>query len=392
MYFTGVNPNFQTGLVFGGKVIDAASPNYFLLESLTQVKESIKNEVEHLLKEFEERLEKSEGYVQSVKISWNSLFDEKRSEYEKAIEGLGEKHVRDAQARLRSLRGKIDELKGKEKEVKSLNSKLVELKSDRFKSLEELKEVRKNRFQKRLMKVKEWEDIFGGQIRIAVIPGGDRKNYIEKLKALLTGSRIYDRDIEKIAKTVDPDDLVVAVKNNQLDVLIRDSGLSRELIKKLVEHLRGVRKNELYEFEIIELFDLPDIRFEVEPGKEKPLNELSVGTKSTVIVSLAMIEGKAPLVIDQPEESLDTQFIFDQIVKKLRREKEKRQFIFTTYNPNIVVSADAELNFVLSATAEKGQIQSAGGVDRFDTNKLILLHLEGGEDAFKLRAQKYIKV
>jgi len=61
---------------------------------------------------------------------------------------------------------------------------------------------------------------------------------------------------------------------------------------------------------MVQLEDSILIIFEVEPGKFKPLNELSVGTKSTVIVSLAMIEGTNPLVIDQPEDSLDTEFIY----------------------------------------------------------------------------------
>jgi len=253
-----------------------------------------------------------------------------------------------------------------------------------------LKEARKRRFEKRLTKAKEWESAFNSQIKIEIIYSGDKKEYIERLKVLLTGSYIYDRDIEKITKIVDPDNLIAAVINNQPEALATSTELATDLVKRLVERLRGEQLHELYELEIVNLPDFPQIKFEIEPGKVKPLNELSGGTKSTIIVSIAMIEGKAPLIIDQPEESLDTQFIYDQIVKKLRQEKEKRQFIFTTYNPNIVVSADAELNFILSASADKGEIRSSGGIDRLDTNKLILLHLEGGEDAFKRRTQKYI--
>ena len=121
----------------------------------------------------------------------------------------------------------------------------------------------------------------------------------------------------------------------------------------------------------------------------KPLNELSVGTKSTVILLLAMIEGKAPLVIDQPEDSLDTEFIYNEIVYRLRNDKESRQFVFTSHNANVVVAGETELAYVLSATSDRGTIKSSGGIDRSDTNRLMLLHLEGGAEAFKLRAQKY---
>jgi hypothetical protein len=104
---------------------------------------------------------------------------------------------------------------------------------------------------------------------------------------------------------------------------------------------------------------------------------------------LAMIEGNAPLIIDQPEDSLDTLFIYEQIVKKVREQKETRQFIFATHNPNVLVSADADLSFVLEATADRGAVKSHGGIDRKDTNELLLLHLEGGDAAFKARGSKY---
>jgi len=86
-----------------------------------------------------------------------------------------------------------------------------------------------------------------------------------------------------------------------------------------------------------------------------------------------------------------TPIIYNQIVKKIRKEKSSRQFIFTTHNANILVAGDADMSHVLSASADKGYIKSSGGIDRLDTNRLVLLHLEGGHEAFHLRAQKYLK-
>jgi len=83
--------------------------------------------------------------------------------------------------------------------------------------------------------------------------------------------------------------------------------------------------------------------------------------------------------------------LYEQIVKKVREQKELRQFIFTTHNANLLVSADADLSFVLEASAEKGMVRSHGGIDRQDTNDLLVIHLEGGEAAFKVRGLKYKK-
>lgn len=108
-----------------------------------------------------------------------------------------------------------------------------------------------------------------------------------------------------------------------------------------------------------------------------------------VILNIAMVEGEFPLLVDQPEDALDSPFIFDYVVKTLRMQKELRQFILTTHNANILVSADTEQVFVLKATATDSKIDSFGSIDRFNTRDLILLNLEGGKDAFDLRRKKY---
>lgn len=192
-----------------------------------------------------------------------------------------------------------------------------------------------------------------------------------------------------LAYSVDPELLVQAVLVDQVEMLANASGLAVELCERCIGQLRQKQLQELLAMEEVPIRDKPSIRFAVAPDVEKPLNELSVGQKGTVIISLALVEGEAPIVIDQPEDSLDTVFIYEEIVRKLRAGKEKRQFIFATHNPNVLVSADADLSFVLAATADKGTIRASGGIDQTDTNRLLLLHLEGGEEAFRLRSQKY---
>jgi len=156
-----------------------------------------------------------------------------------------------------------------------------------------------------------------------------------------------------------------------------------------LDTLRLRNLEDLLQLEIVPLQDCPEIRFEIETGRDKPLHELSVGQKGTVIISLAPIEGIAPLVIDQPGERLDTLSVHEQVVATLRPQKDLRQFIFTTHNPNVAVGRDAESSYVLELTADRGSVKSSGGIDSLETNKLSLVHLEGGEKAFTLRPLKY---
>jgi DNA repair exonuclease SbcCD ATPase subunit len=40
-----------------------------------------------------------------------------------------------------------------------------------------------------------------------------------------------------------------------------------------------------------------------------------------------------PLIIDEPEDNLDSEFIFHSLVPVLRTAKERRQVIIVTHNP-----------------------------------------------------------
>ncbi|MDP2954433.1 MAG: hypothetical protein Q8O76_14110, partial [Chloroflexota bacterium] len=65
------------------------------------------------------------------------------------------------------------------------------------------------------------------------------------------------------------------------------------------------------------------------------------------------------------------------------------QCLFATRNANILVSADSEQIIALKADAQHGEVASTGSLDRFDHRRLVIYHVEGGEDAFRRRHTKY---
>ena len=110
---------------------------------------------------------------------------------------------------------------------------------------------------------------------------------------------------------------------------------------------------------------------------------------------LLLLESKAPLIVDQPEDDLDNRFITEGIVPRIREEKRCRQFVLSTHNANIPVLGDAELIVGLSPTGEAqgGSARIApdqvGAIDTAPVRKLVEELLEGGEDAFERRRRKY---
>lgn len=139
---------------------------------------------------------------------------------------------------------------------------------------------------------------------------------------------------------------------------------------------------------------------------------MSPGKRAFVILRLLLEFGnnECPILIDQPEDSLDNRAIFTELVQYLRDKKKQRQIILVTHNPNVVVGADAEQVIVANQTGVKneningrkfayisGALENSRPKDSSCATVLesqgIREHvceiLEGGEDAFKKRESKY---
>jgi len=124
--------------------------------------------------------------------------------------------------------------------------------------------------------------------------------------------------------------------------------------------------------------------------KKKTLGRdtMSFGERCGTILELVLHSGDHPIIIDQPEEHLDSKFIADRIVDIIRKQKINRQIVICTHNANIVVLGDSELVTVLSVNA-KGTCGSQDALESPNIRGKIYDVLEGGPEAFKKREQKY---
>ena len=117
---------------------------------------------------------------------------------------------------------------------------------------------------------------------------------------------------------------------------------------------------------------------------------LSLGQQQSIVLSMLLFsDSQDPLVIDQPEDNLDSLFIAKVLVANLRKIKERRQVVVVTHNPNIAVLSDTELIVPLRASSEKATIAERGSIDTVVTQKHVCRILEGGEAAFRKRAKIY---
>lgn len=118
-------------------------------------------------------------------------------------------------------------------------------------------------------------------------------------------------------------------------------------------------------------------------------NSLSDGQRNTAALVLLLAQGEGPLVIDQPEDELDSNFVSKELIPMLRTVKPNRQLILATHNANLPVNGDAELVYAFEAINGKGVVRACGGLDRSDVKKAILDIMEGSKEAFTSRREKY---
>jgi len=205
-----------------------------------------------------------------------------------------------------------------------------------------------------------------------------------------------------LARSISPVDFVNGIKKKNLDLLkeIKDSEGARIFTdSEITRIIARVFEHHAYEdFETLIYDDLPRISVTKtvvdDTGKTvnitRSLSQLSLGQQQSILLAI-LLQSKSttPLIIDQPEDNLDSEFIYKTIVANLRRIKENRQVIIVTHNPNIAILGDAELIIPLKSTSLKSHIRERGSIDRPATRDLCCDILEGGKIAFVRRKEIY---
>lgn len=124
--------------------------------------------------------------------------------------------------------------------------------------------------------------------------------------------------------------------------------------------------------------------------KGKDLSRHSLGQRASALILFLLAQKDTDiLIIDQPEDDLDNQTIYDEVIKEIVKLKPNMQFIFATHNANIPVLGDSEkvvaCNFEDSSKIEIVE----GSIDTPAIQKYIVSIMEGGEEAFNRRKDIY---
>lgn len=176
------------------------------------------------------------------------------------------------------------------------------------------------------------------------------------------------------------EDSVMSFVHDKAEVIKDDFETAKKRVSK---------RQEFYDF----VFGLEyiGVNFKLKMGG-RSLEELSPGERGIVLLIfyLALSKESKPIIIDQPEDNLDNQSIYNKLVPCICKAKQKRQVIIVTHNPNIAVACDAEQ--IIYCKKENGINQihyESGAIEHSTICKHVVDVLEGTMPAFDLRRLKY---
>ena len=329
------------------------------MQSFEKIKENINKEIA-LLKQIQGKfITKKDGFI---------------DEFEKIKREINQDLNPDTYLKLNQDKAKI------ETSIKNFKDKLENINTTKTRLTKNLKKRRElimrvnSIYKDRIQKINESQD----NIKITFVANGNKEKFIDDMKNLVRGSGIRGDIISKLNNFSD----YIGIME---DIYLNDSKILKTLIKDSdIEKINNIMKGKL---DIVcEYVSENDVEIKYH---DKPLKNHSLGQRASAII-LFIIEQKENdlIIIDQPEDDLDNQVIYKELITTIRKRKKDIQFIFSTHNANIPVLGDAEQIICLKDDGSNININN-NSIDNSSIQNDIVQIMEGGPEAFKRRQQIY---
>jgi predicted ATPase len=212
------------------------------------------------------------------------------------------------------------------------------------------------------------------KLTIEVLFKDRRDKFLDKLKQIFRGSGIREAAYQEIESTF-KDFIEIYKGSAKLNDILNENQVV-EFKNRFSENLESLLTFKVDNKIIINY-----------NGKSLDKHSLGQRASALILFLLAQKENNV-LIIDQPEDDLDNQTIYDEVIKELKKIKGNMQFIFATHNANIPVLGDSEKVVSCSYDEKKISVHS-GTIDNHQTQRFIVDIMEGGDEAFNRRKNIY---
>lgn len=360
-----------------------------LLTPLKVASKSLNEEIKDSIQELHRQIELSYSILQKTqfetdRVKHNEEFENKKKELqEHGIDDIN--NYQKYAERLKVKEEELEELLKITAEAQSLREQLSLLKNSLYDRQTEIT-------QKRQMIV---DALSTDKVQIRVRKWSDKKKFIHQFREVIQREKGYDNGLNIIDKQcfgTRPIDFPSAygqiiddfykMKDGNDSVGGFDGWMAR-LIKELDDE-------QMAKLETLIPDDQIDVLYKPNGyGNFRSIVSASAGQKTTAVLTYILSQGEIPLLLDQPEDDLDNRLVCDLVVDKIKKIKEKRQIIVITHNANIPVIGDAEYVISMDSNSRYLNIHTEGVLEDSAVKQEICDIMEGGEDAFKLRALRY---
>lgn len=304
-----------------------------------------------------------------------------RTMIEEIEEGAGRAAQKVAQLKEKS--GKISALNGLLEERRSVSKSI---KNSRNALLTDLDSLRETRFAERVRISTTLNDELMPSIEVRPVRSAQYAEYESAVAETLRGSGLkYKLLAPRIAERMSPREFAEAVEQGDADTIARIVDISPARASKVVAGAQTSGVDAVLTCRVEDGIDL----MLLSGGEYKRTDQLSTGQRCTVILPVLLSELGRTLIVDQPEDNLDNAFIVRTVIKSIRAVTSERQIICATHNPNIPVLGDADQVTSLNSDGRRGYVASSAPLDDPESVSAITSVMEGGWEAFRLRAKFY---
>lgn len=314
-------------------------------------------------------LQKQQSFVQKKKEAEDSFADVRRSL---------EKEVHDSGADLLNIED-FPKLKNKialtknviaalELQKKNADAKHTEL----LAQIDVLNELHRSEFNK----IKQELSVINADETGITIETGFKENknaYIDYMKSIFRGSGLRELQYEKVCQSF-----------SDFAAMYKDWETAEKIIGTNGESFVRVFETNMADLLVYRVPDKITIKYQ---GIELQRHSLGQRASALMLFILSRKESSV-IIIDQPEDDLDNQTIYKDVIKLLKKVKPYMQCIFATHNANFPVLGDAEQIHSCSFQKDAVNILS-GSIDSSEMQRQVISVMEGGNEAFERRREIY---
>lgn len=212
-----------------------------------------------------------------------------------------------------------------------------------------------------------------GSLKVSPVFKGDKAAFRSQLEQAFAGSGIRREYYQELA-----------TRYEDFGEIFRDLDNAATLTKGKSETFKDLFSKNLTALLTYQVPNSYDVTY-----RNKPLKSHSLGQRASAMMLFLLSQDENDvLLIDQPEDDLDSQTVYEEVVKLLRDIKARRQFIFVTHNANFPVLGDAE-SVTACHTEDDVATAVSGSIDNKDCQAKIVKIMEGGQEAFERRRVIY---